>query len=148
MSPARVVLLFLIAGCASTSVRPLPPTPRPPPAKESPALSEEGTSPSVVEGELPWWREIPPGVYRYRGERVVLAVGTSEEHQHLAESYLDAKISARLKVREAASVAQFPKKMSELGLDGLIKAIKGQPVDKSIDTGAALVTKANMDNFK
>ena len=52
------------------------------------------------------------------------------------------------KGEEDASVAQFPKKMSEFGLDGLLKAIKGQPVDKLIDTGAALVTKANMDQFK
>ncbi len=52
------------------------------------------------------------------------------------------------KGEEDASVAQFPKKMSQLGLDGLIKAIKGEPVDKAIDTGAALVTKANMQSFK
>ncbi|HZP20768.1 MAG TPA: sugar ABC transporter substrate-binding protein [Bauldia sp.] len=52
------------------------------------------------------------------------------------------------KGEEDASVAQFPKKMSEFGLDGLIKAIKGEPVEKLIDTGAALVTKANMDQFK
>ena len=52
------------------------------------------------------------------------------------------------KGEEDASVAQFPKKMSEFGLDGLVKAIKGEKVDSLIDTGAALVTKANMDQFK
>jgi ABC-type sugar transport system substrate-binding protein len=52
------------------------------------------------------------------------------------------------KGEEDASVAQFPKKMSEFGLDGLVKAIKGEPVDSLIDTGAALVTKANMNQFK
>jgi simple sugar transport system substrate-binding protein len=52
------------------------------------------------------------------------------------------------KGEEDASVAQFPKKMSEYGLDGLIKAIKGEPVEKLIDTGAALVTKENMNDFK
>jgi simple sugar transport system substrate-binding protein len=52
------------------------------------------------------------------------------------------------KGEEDASVAQFPKKMSAFGLDGLIKSIKGEPVEKLIDTGAALVTKANMDQFK
>jgi simple sugar transport system substrate-binding protein len=52
------------------------------------------------------------------------------------------------KGEEDASVAQFPKKMSEFGLDGLIKSIKGEPVEKLIDTGAARVTKANMDQFK
>ena len=38
--------------------------------------------------------------------------------------------------------------MSSLGLDALIKAINGEPVDKLVDTGAGLVTKENMDNFK
>jgi len=52
------------------------------------------------------------------------------------------------KGEEDASVAQFPKKMSEFGLDGLLKAIKGEVPEKLIDTGAALVTKANMNNFK
>lgn len=52
------------------------------------------------------------------------------------------------KGEEDATVAQFPKKMSSFGLDALIKAIKGEPVDKLVDTGAGLVTKANMDQFK
>jgi simple sugar transport system substrate-binding protein len=52
------------------------------------------------------------------------------------------------KGEEDATIAQFPKKMSSLGLDALIKAIKGEPVDKLIDTGAGLVTKDNMDEFQ
>jgi len=52
------------------------------------------------------------------------------------------------KGEEDASVAQFPKKMSEYGLDAVVKAIKGEKVDKLIDTGAALVTKENMNEFK
>lgn len=48
---------------------------------------------------------------------------------------------------EAATIAQFPKKMSSLGLDALIKAIKGEPVDPLVDTGAGLVTKETMANF-
>ncbi len=51
------------------------------------------------------------------------------------------------KGEEDASVAQFPKKMSSLGLDALLKAIKGEPVDKLVDTGAGLVTKENMKDF-
>ena len=49
---------------------------------------------------------------------------------------------------EDASVAQFPAKMAELGVDALVKAIKGEKVESLIDSGAALVTKANMDKFK
>lgn len=52
------------------------------------------------------------------------------------------------KGEEDATIAQFPKKMSSLGLDALIKAIKSEPVDKLVDTGAGLVTKDNMGNFK
>jgi simple sugar transport system substrate-binding protein len=49
---------------------------------------------------------------------------------------------------EDASVAQFPAKMSELGVDALIKAINGEKVESLIDSGAALVTKDNMAQFQ
>ena len=49
---------------------------------------------------------------------------------------------------EDASVAQFPSKMAELGVDALVKAIRGEQVPTLIDSGAALVTKENMDKFK
>ena len=49
---------------------------------------------------------------------------------------------------EDASVAQFPSKMAELGVDALVKAIRGEKVESLIDSGAALVTKDNMDKFK
>ncbi len=48
---------------------------------------------------------------------------------------------------EDASVAQFPAKMAELGVDALVKAINGEKVEPLIDSGAALVTKENMDQF-
>jgi simple sugar transport system substrate-binding protein len=48
---------------------------------------------------------------------------------------------------EDATVAQFPSKMAELGVDALVKAIKGEAVQSLIDSGAALVTPANMDQF-
>lgn len=49
---------------------------------------------------------------------------------------------------EDATVAQFPTKMSELGVDALVKAIRGEKVQSLIDSGAALVTKDNMAQFK
>ncbi len=48
---------------------------------------------------------------------------------------------------EDASVAQFPAKMAEYGVDALVKAIRGETVPDLIDSGAALVTKDNMADF-
>jgi ABC-type sugar transport system substrate-binding protein len=48
---------------------------------------------------------------------------------------------------EDASVAQFPKKIGELGVDTLVKVIKGETVPSFVDTGTALVTKENADDF-
>ena len=50
--------------------------------------------------------------------------------------------------QEDASVAQFPAKMAALGVEALMKAINGGQVEQLIDSGAALVTKDNMDQFK
>jgi ABC-type sugar transport system substrate-binding protein len=49
---------------------------------------------------------------------------------------------------ENATVAQFPTKMASLGVDALVRAIRGETVGSLIDSGAALVTKANMAEFK
>ncbi len=49
---------------------------------------------------------------------------------------------------EDATVAQFPAKMAELGVDALVKAIRGEEVESLIDSGAALVTKDNMASFQ
>ena len=49
---------------------------------------------------------------------------------------------------EDATVAQFPAKMAELGVDALVKAIRGEQVESLINSGAALVTKDNMADFQ
>lgn len=49
---------------------------------------------------------------------------------------------------EDASVAQFPTKMAELGVDALVRAIRGEDVPTLIDSGAALVTVENMAEFQ
>lgn len=49
---------------------------------------------------------------------------------------------------EDATVAQFPSKMASLGVDALVKAIRGEEVESLIDSGAALVTKENMAEFQ
>jgi simple sugar transport system substrate-binding protein len=38
--------------------------------------------------------------------------------------------------------------MAELGVDGLVRAIRGEQVETLIDSGAALVTKENMSDFQ
>jgi ABC-type sugar transport system substrate-binding protein len=48
---------------------------------------------------------------------------------------------------ETASVAQFPAKMGELGMSTLLKAVQGQSVPGSVDTGTAVVTKDNASQF-
>jgi simple sugar transport system substrate-binding protein len=49
---------------------------------------------------------------------------------------------------EDATVAQFPKKMGELGIDTVWKAVTGAAVEKNVDTGTAIVTKENVADFK
>ncbi|MES0067116.1 sugar ABC transporter substrate-binding protein [Mesorhizobium sp. M0074] len=49
---------------------------------------------------------------------------------------------------EDASVAQFPAKMGELGIDTVIKAIRGEPVEANVNTGAGLVTLQNVKDFE
>ncbi len=48
---------------------------------------------------------------------------------------------------ETASVAQFPAKIGSLGIATLYNAVKGKNVPKNVDTGTALVTKANAAKF-
>jgi ABC-type sugar transport system substrate-binding protein len=49
--------------------------------------------------------------------------------------------------QEDATVAQFPAKMGELGVDALVRAIRGETVESLVDTGAGLVTKENVGDF-
>lgn len=49
---------------------------------------------------------------------------------------------------EDATVAQYPARMAELGVDALVKAINGEKVESLIDSGAALVTKDNLADFQ
>ena len=47
----------------------------------------------------------------------------------------------------SAVVAQYPSNMGRQAVESAIKAIRGEPVAKVIDTGTALVTKDNVDEF-
>jgi len=46
-----------------------------------------------------------------------------------------------------ATIAQFPGKMAELGVDAAVKSVNGDSVETFIDTGTELVTKDNADKF-
>ncbi|HET6171868.1 MAG TPA: sugar ABC transporter substrate-binding protein [Gaiellales bacterium] len=48
---------------------------------------------------------------------------------------------------ENGSVAQFPAKIGDLGIKTLWAAVQGKKVPKNVDTGTALVTKANASKF-
>jgi len=49
---------------------------------------------------------------------------------------------------EDASVAQFPAKMGELGVETVYKALLGETVEPNVDTGTAVVTLENVADFK
>ena len=51
------------------------------------------------------------------------------------------------KGNEDASVAQFPARIGLLGIDTLWKVVNGKKVAKNVDTGTALVTKANASKY-
>ncbi len=46
-----------------------------------------------------------------------------------------------------ATVAQFPGKMGSFGVQQVVKALRGEPTTKLIDSGEELVTKANAKQF-
>ncbi len=50
--------------------------------------------------------------------------------------------------QEDATVAQFPAKMGELGVDALVRAIRGEEVETLVDTGAGLVTADNVADYQ
>jgi len=47
----------------------------------------------------------------------------------------------------SAVIAQYPANMGKQAVEAAIKAIQGESVAKVIDTGTALVTKENADEF-
>ena len=48
---------------------------------------------------------------------------------------------------EDASVAQFPAKIGELGIDTLFKVVNGEAVEPFVDTGTAIVTPDNAADY-
>ena len=46
------------------------------------------------------------------------------------------------------SIAQFPKKIGQFGVETAVKILAGEAVDANVNTGVELVTKDNVANFK
>jgi ribose transport system substrate-binding protein len=60
----------------------------------------------------------------------------------------DSELEAIAQGTEAATVMQFPDKIGELGVATLYKAINGEQVPAFVDTGTALITQDNLDQFR
>lgn len=117
-----VIITGLLAGCAATppvDEEPVAPVQVTPPPEvvvdlvaDHPPETLAGGSP-VGRGEIPWWHDLDPRIYALDGEVVVLAVGRSSEHHHVAEGFLKSKVAARLGVRKASESIGFAGAMPE-----------------------------------
>jgi ABC-type sugar transport system substrate-binding protein len=58
------------------------------------------------------------------------------------------EVAAIIAGTQDASVAQFPSKMGELGIETAYKAVIGEAVEANVDTGTAIVTKENAADFQ
>jgi hypothetical protein len=109
--------MLTMAACATT---PTAPEPAREPARPTAMLAQGtehrpavsvpvavGVDDPVTRGELPWWYALKEGIYRFEDETVVLAVGESSSHKHVAEGFLNARVTARLAVRRAAERIRF-----------------------------------------
>jgi ribose transport system substrate-binding protein len=57
------------------------------------------------------------------------------------------EVAAIIAGSEDATVAQFPAKIGELGVDTLFKAVSGEEVEALVDTGTAIVDAENAGDF-
>jgi hypothetical protein len=86
-----------------------------PPAHNSTAPVDD----AITRGELPWWHGLPPGVYRFEKEVVVVALGESKDYHHIAEGFMQAKVMARLGARRASEAIRNASPMPEPALEDL-----------------------------
>jgi hypothetical protein len=130
MHRRAIVLGLVLAGCrAPESHRPID---MPPPTAPTADATRETKSTSMVSestrldadspvlrGELPWWHDVHDGIYRYKDEIVVIALGDSLDHHHIQEGFLHAKVAARLAVRKASEQIRFKDGIPEPTLEDL-----------------------------
>ena len=90
----------------------------------------------------------PPAVPPARGRNQVdQNAASAGRHRPVGFDASPDEVKAIKAGTETASVAQFPAKMGSLGIATLYDAVKGKNVPKNVDTGTALVTKANAAKF-
>lgn len=122
MKRALLISAFAASACASSEPARAPVIAKPvveeaPPV--APVVREPMPDNEVTRGELPWWIDVQPGVYRFGRDLVVLAIGDSREHHHTAEGFLHAKVTARLGVRRASEPIRFGGAIPEPELEDL-----------------------------
>jgi ABC-type sugar transport system substrate-binding protein len=81
----------------------------------------------------------------------IQAIAHSGSKQHIILVGFDALPEEIKEIKagnEDASVAQFPKKIGELGVSTLVKVIRGESVPSFVDTGTSIVTKENANEFE
>ncbi len=97
-----------------SSPRPVTPPAQKPVVAETPVADDP-----VARGELPWWHDLKPGVFRRGEQTVVLAVGHSPDHHHVAAGFLHSRVAARIAVRRAAATVGFQGTMPQPELSDL-----------------------------
>jgi hypothetical protein len=113
----RMLPCWLVLGCASTPPPETVAEPVAPPPEIAAELVSNSIAPAdgdpVDKGELPWWHALPSDIYRFGGDTVVLAVGDSKDHHHIAEGFMTSKVKARLFARKQAERIGFTGPMPE-----------------------------------
>ncbi len=121
MKRALLIAWVWSLGCASSEPQPViaPPIAERPHSVKVVETRAPIADNEVTRGELPWWIDLRPGVYRRGRDLVVLAIGDSRDHHHVAEGFLHAKVTARLGVRRASELIRFGGAIPEPELEDL-----------------------------
>jgi hypothetical protein len=98
----RSIAFFLVSCAVPNEARVQEPVTPPPEVTRDLVPAAPPVVSAVGSGELPWWHDLTPGVYRLGAATVVLAPGASGDHHHIAEGFSKSKVSARVAVRRAA----------------------------------------------
>jgi hypothetical protein len=119
-----IFLIAILSGCGHAPANDAPPPIAAQAEKPAEPAPIERPQPAprddeVSRGELPWWYALPAGVYRFDREIMVVGIGDSKDHHHVAEGFLQAKVTARLGVRRASEAIRFAGAVPEPSLEDL-----------------------------
>ncbi|SMB93293.1 monosaccharide ABC transporter substrate-binding protein, CUT2 family [Thermanaeromonas toyohensis ToBE] len=112
-----------------------------------PANSERQMGMSVMENILQAHPDIQ-GVFATNDEMALGALRAIEAaHKNIIVVGFDGSPDALKSIKEGkltASIAQNPYNIGYMGVEAAVKAVKGESVDKRIDTGTKVITKENV----